>query len=614
MQTSALFVEPLLAIGDALALLERGEPGGAMPCCVGYPDGDALYVAHRDDLARMVAMGLEHLPVECTATPETSAFRRDGPLPGDSPAEGYAALDYSRRLTAYFPVYFVAALYELQSLMMKVDMKGYVIGGMARDLLQFDEKRLSVKDVDITVEGDALLLARFLTQNSRNFAIVEEFPEFGTAKVRYKDSLMLDFASTRQEVYPHCGALPVVLKRGVPLKEDVIRRDFTMNALALSIHPLGQMLDHMRGLQDLQKRHVRILHPVSFFEDPSRILRALKFCARFDFELSPETRRLMMLFLRWGREAGYKGGGDRIKQELKAFLSIGESSAKSRWLAFFLESGCDRLLNMEPSSDAETTFKSEPESFSDRAFPELFPAFSPVLMQEESSALRRRLAGVAEVLPIIESALSDYGEDAFAFEAYLCLIFRDYSEDAFRKTAQRLGLTKHERDIVEHFRQVKDSIALRFNQVHELSSPADIYDLFHGLPLMTVAAALTELSLRAETQMRIVLEAFVRYKRKWENLRLELNGNDLINLGVPEGKEVGRLLNELLHAKLAGQLPDRIAEINAVRRSLGDLSPPGLPSPTEDGAPIPLLPIISIESGQQAWEKGSWPDVAPPVA
>jgi tRNA nucleotidyltransferase (CCA-adding enzyme) len=621
MQTPVLFVEPLSAIGDTLARL-GDRPGAARPesaTMAGYRDEGVLYVARQEDLGRMAAMGLEHLPMACIAVAQPSPFRRDdAPVAGQitgTPDEP-ATCDYARRLTAYFPVYFVAALYELQSLMMKADMKGYVIGGMARDLLQFDEKRLSVKDVDITVEGDALLLARFLTENSRNFALVEEFPEFGTAKVRYKDSLMLDFASTRREVYPHCGALPVVLKRGVPLQEDVIRRDFTMNALALSIHPLGRMLDHTHGLEDLQSRHVHILHPASFFEDPSRILRALKFCARFDFELSPDTRQLIMHFLRWGAKAGYKGGGERIKQELKAFLNIGESPAKSRWLAFFLESGCVRLLNMETESALPESRTDIPAGGDLAALSPGSPLSSPATLPfGELGALRARLAGIAEVLPMIESALSTYAEEAFAFETYLCLIFRDYPEHAFRKTVQRLGLTKQERDVVEHFRRVKETIRLRFEQVHDLSSPADIYDLFHGLPLMTVVACLAELSLHSETRMRTVLEAFVRYKRKWENLRLELNGNDLINLGVPEGKDVGRLLNELLHAKLAGQLPDRLAEINAVRRALGDFSPPGSSLPAEGGAPSPSLPPpIGVEFGQQAWEKGSWPDVAPPVA
>lgn len=585
MQTSVIFVEPLLPIGDALALLEskpNGEPRLAGdPMHVGYEEKDEGQLVHHDDLARMVAMGLEMLPIECIAYPENAPFRR-----GRFSPEGVPACDYSRRLSTYFPVYFVAALYELQSLMLKVGMKGYLIGGMPRDLLQFDEKRLNVRDVDITLEGDALLLARFLTENSRNFEIVEAFPEFGTAKVRYKDALMLDLASTRREVYPHCGSLPVVMEQGVSLADDVVRRDFTINALVLSIHPLGHVLDHTDGIRDLRLKYVRVLHPVSFFEDPSRILRAFKFCARFDFDLAPETRQLMSRFLKWGEHCFYKGGGERIKQELRAFLNEAECPSKTHWLSFFLESGCYRLLNMEAN-----------------VFPSDF-TLAPVC---------ERLDGLSRALTFIESALSDYSEPSFAFEAYLCFIFRDWPEDVFHKTCLRLGLTKHERDVITHFRSVKDSIGPRFSQVRESSSPADIYDLFHGLPLMTVVACLAELSLGSDAQMRIVLEAFVRYKRKWENLRLELDGNDLISLGVPEGKEVGRLLDELLHAKLAGQLSDRMAEINAVKRTLTAAGMTLKPR-TDGGVGNDDHPDSEPGPDEQVWEQGAWPDVAPPLS
>jgi tRNA nucleotidyltransferase (CCA-adding enzyme) len=584
MQTSVIFVEPSLPIGDAFALLEskpNGEPRLAGdPMHVGYEEKDEGQLVHYDDLSRMVAMGLEMLPVECIAYPENAPFRR-----GRFSPEGVPACDYSRRLSTYFPVYFVAALYELQSLMLKIGMKGYLIGGMPRDLLQFDEKRLNVRDVDITLEGDALLMARFLKENSRNFEIVEAFPEFGTAKVRYKDALLLDLASTRREVYPHCGSLPVVMEQGVSLADDVVRRDFTMNALVLSIHPLGHVLDHADGIRDLRLRHVRVLHPVSFFEDPSRILRAFKFCARFDFELAPETRQLMEHFLKWGEHCFYKGGGERIKQELRAFLNEGESPSKTHWLAFFLESGCYRLLNMEAN---------------------VFPADFTL------SSVCERLPGLSRALTLMESILSDYADSSFAFEAYLCFIFRDWPEEAFHKTYLRLGLTKHERDVIAYFRDVKDSIAPRFDQVRESSSPADIYDLFHGLPLMTVVACLAELSLRSETQMRTVLEAFVRYKRKWENLRLELDGNDLISLGVPEGKDVGRLLDELLHAKLAGQLSDRMAEINAVKRILAAT---GIGVNNRfDSMPNDDRPDSEPRPDEQVWEQGAWPDVAPPLS
>lgn len=525
MQTQLIEVDPLLPIQEAA---ERAMEQQAD--LVGFPRGNQRFVAHRDDLSKMTAMGLATLPVECIAVPESS------PLLQSDRAGLKASENYSRRLTNYFPVYFVAAMYELQSLMQRFEVKAYVIGGITRDLLLFQEKRLAVKDVDITLEGDAQAFTQFLTENSRNFVVEEQFPEFGTAKVRYKESLLFDFASTRQEIYPNCGALPVVVSRGVPLGNDIIRRDFTVNSLAFSIHELGQVLDYSNGMRDVQMRQLRVLHPVSFFEDPSRIVRAMKFGARFNFELGEETLGLLKQFLQYGGIC-YKGGGERIKQEIKGFLGAAESEAKSRWIRFFMEEGCYRLINMESG------YQPTPETL-------------------------ERLSRISTVLPEIETTLSNYMQPDFLFDTYLCFLCRDMPDDEFQKTEDRLGLTRNEREFTEQYRRVKEKVGAQFAKLHDFTSPAEIYDLFHGLHYITVVACLVELGLEDRKHMRTVLEALLKYKRKWEKMTLSLNGNDLIELGVPKGKQIGQVLDQLLHVKLAGQLPDRLDEVQFVQTLL----------------------------------------------
>ncbi|WMU93290.1 poly(A) polymerase I [Microcystis phage MaAM05] len=513
-------------IAEALSLAREQHADA-----VSFSDSQGqVWLAFCDDLSKMATMGLGELPVGSVAIPERS------PLCHENRANMQATLDLAKRLSAFFPVYFVAALYELQSLIQKMGLKAYVIGGITRDLLLYQEKRLSVRDVDITVEGDALALADFLLANSRNFTLIEKFPEFGTAKISYKDDLMFDVASTRQEIYPHCGALPVVVNRGVPLVNDIVRRDFTVNALSFSVHHLGQVLDYANGLRDIELREIRVLHPISFFEDPSRILRALKFCARFDFSLPEETATLLQQFLQVGAFC-YKGGGERIKQELKGFLRVEESPAKSKWLRYFMQHQCYRLFNMETS-------------------------FSP------SPALLERLTGIGPVLPELMDPLSPFVDADFVFDVYLCFLLRDMEPEDFQKTLARLGLTRNEREFVEQFRKLKDGVSERFSTLHEYSSPGAIYDLFHGLHLITVVACILELALAGGNRYKIVLEAFVKYKRKWEKTEVELDGNDLIGLGVPEGKVIGQLLDQLLHAKLAGQVPDRLEEVQYIQNQL----------------------------------------------
>jgi tRNA nucleotidyltransferase (CCA-adding enzyme) len=526
-------IEPMQSIQEAITLAEKHRED-----MLGYTHDGKRYNVHRDDLEKMAAMGLDLLPVESIAVPETSPLLYER-------TRLSTTLDYSRRLSEFFPVYFVAALYELQSLMQRFESKAYVIGGITRDMLLFKEKKLQVQDVDITLEGNAIDLADFLAENSRNFQVLERYPEFGTAKVQYKDSLVFDFASTRREIYPHCGALPVVVDRGVTLINDVIRRDFTVNALAFSIHELGHVLDYTNGIHDVKMRTLRVLHPVSFFEDPSRILRAMKFCARFDFTLSEDTKSLLERFLQYGGQC-YKGGGERIKQELKGFFRVEESPVKRHWVQFFLQRGGYRLINMECER------------------------------YEPSEELRSQLCQLSVILPSIQESLSQYIDQDFSFDVYLSFLCRDMCSEIFQNSSFRLGLTRNEREFVEQFRKYHERLARQFADLHEFSSPAEIYDMFHGLHFITIVAAIAELGYQDAKRMKTCMEAFLKYKRKWEKLKLELDGNDLIELGVPKGKEIGKLLDELLHVKLTGRLSGRMDEIQYVKNLLKTRMPTGL--------------------------------------
>lgn len=513
---------------------------------VTYSDRTTPWVVQGLDVEKMMAMDLGNLPVDSIAIPESS------PLFQNLHHELTAVEDLSKQLTKYFPTYFVAALYEIQSLFAKAEINGYVVGGIPRDLLLYQQKRFELRDVDITVEGDALELGRFLVANSRNFFLVEEYPEFGTVKINYKDTLVLDIASTRKEVYPHAGALPEVIRRGVPLADDIIRRDFTMNGLAFSINRLGEVLDYTHGIEDIALGQVRVLHPVSFYEDPSRILRAIKFAIRFNFHLADETEYLLKRFLQYGAMV-YKGGGDRIKYEMRSVLkanyqgsfhddgTVDAQFVKALWLRFFLENNCLQLANME-------------------------------LIRRVPDVKIDRLLRVAEKMPKLLASLEDYIYYDYAFDVYLCFLFADLEDpEAQENTFHRLGLTRQQREAIEKFTRLKTQ--KNCAKLKDFSSATEIYQIFHSLPIAAVGAAIIDIGLEPETgpnQFKIALEAFKTYKRKWERITLELDGNNLIDMGVPQGKDVGETLKQLLNAKLAGRVSDRMSEIRFVQGLLSD--------------------------------------------
>ncbi|MCX5668960.1 MAG: hypothetical protein NTX89_02405, partial [Candidatus Omnitrophica bacterium] len=150
----------------------------------------------------------------------------------------------------------------------ETQMPAYLVGGCLRDLI------LGVKnlDLDIAVEGRGIIFAQHLAQKLKS--TLKTHPRFGTATLVLADGVKVDIATTRQEKYPSLGVLPVVSSGS--LKEDLKRRDFTINAMAISLvlNKEQEIIDPFAGQDDLASGSIRILHNLSFKDDPTRILRA----------------------------------------------------------------------------------------------------------------------------------------------------------------------------------------------------------------------------------------------------------------------------------------------------------------------------------------------------
>lgn len=194
----------------------------------------------------------------------------------------------------------------------------YLVGGVVRDLLLGRD----IFDVDITVEGDAVNFANYLANGGFGVRLLQVQNDLRTAKLSFGDKLEIDFASTRIESYPVKGHLPVVDSIGVSISDDVKRRDFTVNALVLSLNhsDFGELLDYVGGADDLQNSLLRVLHEGSFVDDPSRIIRGLKFSARLEFSLEPETLRLQDEYL--SRLSDFDISYSRLKSEIIQTFSL----------------------------------------------------------------------------------------------------------------------------------------------------------------------------------------------------------------------------------------------------------------------------------------------------
>ncbi|HWV39762.1 MAG TPA: CBS domain-containing protein [Vulgatibacter sp.] len=190
----------------------------------------------------------------------------------------------------------------------------HLVGGTVRDLFL----ELPVRDVDLAAEGEASVLAEEAAR--RLGCEVEVHETFGTARIVSPAGDRFDVASARFEHYERIAALPrVALHAG--LRHDLFRRDFTINALAISVDPAeaGTLHDPYGGLADLEAGTLRVLHGLSFHDDPTRAFRAARFAARFDFRLAPETAGLMAA----ARKAGAfeELSRERLGAELERILS-----------------------------------------------------------------------------------------------------------------------------------------------------------------------------------------------------------------------------------------------------------------------------------------------------
>jgi len=163
----------------------------------------------------------------------------------------------------------------------------YVVGGVVRDLLL----RQATLDLDLAVEGDGIALARVVSTRYRTGLVV--FERFSTARLVFRDGLKMDIATTRQESYAQPAVLPTV--QPASIQEDLHRRDFTINAIAIQLNPgqFGRVFDPYGGQRDLRTRTVRVLHACSFQDDPTRVFRAIRFEQRLGFRLERTTLRLL---------------------------------------------------------------------------------------------------------------------------------------------------------------------------------------------------------------------------------------------------------------------------------------------------------------------------------
>jgi tRNA nucleotidyltransferase (CCA-adding enzyme) len=370
----------------------------------------------------------------------------------------------------------------------------YLVGGAVRDLL----RGADAVDLDLAVEGDARSVGRALAD--RLEGVAREHERFGTATVRARE-LVFDLATTRRETYQEPGALPRV--EAASLDEDLGRRDFAINSTAVGLtgDDLGHLYDPWGGIADLEEGVVRVLHDGSFIDDPTRLLRAVRYEVRLGFRMDRRTEDL-------ARSAAAGGAlrtvsGARVRDELMDLLGEPEAPAGVERMH---ELGLDRALH--PALDAD---------------PELAASAS---LGAAAIGADRGLATLAALCSAAPQRLDGWLSD--------------------------LHLTSEERDAVARAARVAPRLAAELREREH--RPSELRALLGREPLLSLALALA---------MRAPSEPILRWVTELRSVRLEINGDDLLAAGVPEGPALGRALDETLDRKLDGFVSGREEELEA---------------------------------------------------
>ncbi len=531
MSRPARVVGPDTTVRDAMTLCQRHGQSGVFV----VEDGRLAGGVSREDLDKAIGHALAHAPVrgimssdvETVAEEATLAELRahvtkaeDGRvavLRGDElvgvvgradllralegaapePAEGAASIADELRSNA-----------RLREIVDAVETLGhradgvYVVGGTVRDIL-LGEKSF---DVDIAVEGDAIAFAYALAEALRGRATPHA--KFGTAIVSYGDDDRIDVVTTRTEFYDAPGALPTVERAG--LREDLFRRDFTINAMAASLagDDLGRLVDPYGGRADLEGRVLRVLHNLSFIDDPTRIFRGVRYEARYGFRFEEHSARL----LRGCIEMGLVGdlSSSRLRDELVALLEDPSAAEGIRRLGAL---GADTAIH-------------------------------PHLRGDDLAA--RLFARAVELR-------DELGVEVPTWRIGIAALARGMTSDQAYDWLERLKVRRRDVDRIVGAVTVAPRILERL-----AAAPLDPSQVVAIADPFAPDAPLVALALDDLPELRAYFE-------RLRNVRLEIGGQDLIAMGIPESPRIGEILGEIRRRKLNGELAGREAELEAAR-------------------------------------------------
>lgn len=396
----------------------------------------------------------------------------------------------------------------------------YLVGGVVRDLLL----KRSNWDLDLTVEGDGIAFARLVA--SRYGAGVALFERFATARLTMSDHTKVDIASTRRESYADPAALPEV--RPARLEEDLFRRDFTMNAMAIELNDAqwGRLHDPYGGRKDLKTKVIRVLHAKSFVDDPTRIFRAIRFAERFGFRLEAATHRLLKQAAETDIVAQLSG--PRLANEI--FMLMRERHPE-RALAALARRQLLRFLHPRLTYSRQARL--------------LMTVLPRGIGWWERQCPRNPIdRSLVWFMALLESA----------------------SGAIITRIAERLQLSTLQARTLEWAGTNTSNASDTISSSNSLR-PSQVYRLLKDMPNEAMVLTMSK-TLLSHDRARVgrAGRRFVRFLARDRQVPTTVNGDDLIQFGLRPGPEFKRILDRLLTERIDGTIKTAVEERVLARR------------------------------------------------
>lgn len=396
----------------------------------------------------------------------------------------------------------------------KKNMRAYLVGGFVRDLI------LGVRnlDLDIIIEGDGVKFAEEFAKALKAKLVCHERFRTATCFI-FESNLKIDIATARKEFYPNPAHLPIVSSG--TLKDDLGRRDFTINAMALSINKgdFGRLIDFYNGKSDLGHKKVRILHDLSFIDDPTRILRAIRFERRYDFRMESGTLECLKKAVKL--EMLNKIQPQRLRDEL---IFILKEERPLKYLKRMQELTGYSFINSHLSVSSQTV--------------------------RLLRSVERQIAWFKKVCPTARQPKY--------WLIYLMGILSPLNLKDLKSICRKFALRKEEEKILLTYKRNSSNVVRKLSQ--SKIKPSTVFCLFKPLSYEEI------IFIKAPYNKRNIQKYIEDFFKSYNGIRIQICGEDLKKLGLTPGPSYQKILSRVLNAKLNGAVKTKGDELELTKK------------------------------------------------